>query len=391
MSGLQPGATASFSAQTIASAADATQLTIATTSSTTTGNNTLTISATGNGNTKSTTAQLNITPFNSGGGGGGSAVLSNGQSVSASLSQGQQNSYRIAVPSGASQLSVNMTGSGDADLYVKYGSQATFNNYDCRPYTSTANESCTFSNPLPGDWFIMVNGYTASSYTLTARYSGGGGSGGAPVPHITDINPKSVSVGVNNTFTITGTGFQPGFSGALWVGSSSYPLYPGAQTNYISSTQVQLVVQVGSSGSPTTAFGLQIINPDSQASAIYTGLTAQGSGGGSSTTGHVQITFVPSSVTRDSGDGKFHFTVNLHETSGVGVTLTGMSAGGNDYSSNISSWFGSNYLPGNGSAGVNITTTCSSPCNFNDPWVFTGNDANGHNGLTWSATVFLGQ
>lgn len=393
VSNLQPGASARFTAQSIANVSEATQLIITTTSTATVQDRVLTITASSGGKTHTTTVELNINPAPAGGGSGG--ALTNGQSVSGSLAAGQQSNYKITVPSGSAQLLVNMTGSGDADLYVKYGSAPTLPNWDCRPYTSTANEQCLINNPQAGDWFIMVNGYSSSStYTLSATYSGGGGGGGVlPAPHVTDVNPKTAPVGVDTVFTITGTGFQQGFSGNLWVGSSSFPVNPGAQTIWLNnSNQVQLVVKVGAIGSQTTSFGLQIVNPDQQASAIYTGLSALAAGGGGGVaTGNVQVTFTPSSVSRDGGDGKFYFSVNLQETNGVGVTLVGLSAGGTDYTSNIASWFGSNRLPANGQLSVGMNTTCSSPCNYIYPWMFTGNDDNGHNGLTWSGSVFLGQ
>lgn len=388
VSNLQSGASANFTAQSIANASEATQLLITTTGSTTVQDRVLTISATSGGKTHTTTVDLNVTSASVGGG-----SLTNGQSVSGSLAAGQQSNYKITVPSGSVQLLVNMTGTGDADLYVKYGSAPALLNYDCRPYSSTANEQCLISSPHAGDWFIMVNGYSPSStYTLSATYSGGGG-GVLPAPHISDVTPKTAPVGTDTVFTITGTGFQQGFSGNLWVGSTSFLLNPGAQTIWLGNpNQVQLVVKVGAIGNSTTSFGLQIVNPDQQASAIYTGLSALAAGGGGGVaTGNVQVSFTPSSVSRDGGDGKFYFSVNLRETNGVGVTLVGMSAGGTDYSSNIASWFGSNRLPANGQLSVGINTTCNSPCNYTYPWVFTGNDDNGHNGLTWSGSVFLGQ
>src|SRR5256885_11806564 len=48
--------------------------------------------------------------------------------------------------SSGSQIEVHMTGSGDADLYVKRGAEATTEAYDCRPYTGSSNEDCTSAN-----------------------------------------------------------------------------------------------------------------------------------------------------------------------------------------------------------------------------------------------------
>lgn len=79
--------------------------------------------------------------------------------------------YSIDVPSGASSLSVQISGgSGDADLYVNFGSSATTGRYDCRPFLSGNTESCTFNNPAAGTWFIGVDAFSSfSGVTLEAN------------------------------------------------------------------------------------------------------------------------------------------------------------------------------------------------------------------------------
>lgn len=81
----------------------------------------------------------------------------------------------IAIPSGASNLQISISGgAGDADLYVRFGSQPTTSAYDCRPYRSGNSESCTFSAPRVGTYYIMIRGYSAySGVTLSASYTGG--------------------------------------------------------------------------------------------------------------------------------------------------------------------------------------------------------------------------
>jgi hypothetical protein len=65
-----------------------------------------------------------------------------------------------------------MTGTGDADLYVRFAAAPTLTAYDCRPYGETAAETCRLSVPASASqFFIMVNGYTASSYSITANYT----------------------------------------------------------------------------------------------------------------------------------------------------------------------------------------------------------------------------
>jgi serine protease len=62
-------------------------------------------------------------------------------------------------------------GSGDADLYVRQGSQPTTSTYDCRPYKSGNAETCTFTNPQAGTWHIGLRAYsTFSGVTLDAQY-----------------------------------------------------------------------------------------------------------------------------------------------------------------------------------------------------------------------------
>ncbi|QSQ28067.1 M4 family metallopeptidase [Pyxidicoccus parkwayensis] len=71
-------------------------------------------------------------------------------------------------------------GTGDADLYVKSGSPPTTSSYDCRPYLSGNNETCTFNNPPPGSrWYVMLRPYAPYfgvelkvTYTRTDTRSG---------------------------------------------------------------------------------------------------------------------------------------------------------------------------------------------------------------------------
>ncbi len=89
-----------------------------------------------------------------------------------SLSGGRNETLRrtITVPAGTQSLTIVMSGgTGDADLYVKAGAEPTATAYDCRPYRADSNETCTFTNPTPGTWYINVKGYSAFSGTsLTA-------------------------------------------------------------------------------------------------------------------------------------------------------------------------------------------------------------------------------
>ena len=65
-------------------------------------------------------------------------------------------------------LQALLSGEGDADLYVKKGSQPTSSSYDCRPYKSTSEEDCTLEGP--GEFYVSVNGYASSSVELEVNW-----------------------------------------------------------------------------------------------------------------------------------------------------------------------------------------------------------------------------
>ena len=67
-------------------------------------------------------------------------------------------------------------GTGDADMYVRFGAAPTTTQYDCRPYTTGNNETCEFNPSSNGLYYVMLRGYTAySGVTLTVNAAGGGG------------------------------------------------------------------------------------------------------------------------------------------------------------------------------------------------------------------------
>ncbi len=61
---------------------------------------------------------------------------------------------------GYQSLTVSMSGgTGDADLYVRHGSQSTFTQYDCRPYKNGNDETCVIDLPASGTWYFDIYGY----------------------------------------------------------------------------------------------------------------------------------------------------------------------------------------------------------------------------------------
>jgi len=70
-------------------------------------------------------------------------------------------------------IEVHMTGTGDADLYVKRGEAATDAVYDCRPYTGESNESCTpmqFNAAGPAKFYVAVIGFAAAKVDVKVNW-----------------------------------------------------------------------------------------------------------------------------------------------------------------------------------------------------------------------------
>lgn len=101
--------------------------------------------------------------------------------------------FTLEVPTGVTSLSFKISGgTGDADLYVKFGSAPTTSSYDCRPYVGGNAETCTITNIQAGTYYVMIKAYAAySGLSLVANYSKGttGGNG--------SINQTNLSGAVN--------------------------------------------------------------------------------------------------------------------------------------------------------------------------------------------------
>ncbi len=109
-----------------------------------------------------------------GGGGddGGGVVTPRSGTVDGTVARGQARRYQPLTIAGGTRFEANISGSGDADLYVRFDSQPTLTRFDCRPYLNGSNELCSLDAPANATQaHIMVYGYTAASYTLTASWN----------------------------------------------------------------------------------------------------------------------------------------------------------------------------------------------------------------------------
>ena len=109
------------------------------------------------------------------------SVLQNGVSKSFSGSKDEELRITFDVPAGASNLSFNLSGgTGDADMHVKFGSEATTTDFDCRPYKGGNVERCDISTVQAGTYHVMLRGYKDfANAALLAQFDTGSSSNGS--------------------------------------------------------------------------------------------------------------------------------------------------------------------------------------------------------------------
>jgi serine protease len=174
----------------------------------------------------------------------GATPLTSGAGVPATVAQGTWAYYCITVPPGATNLSVQISGTGDVDLYTRYAGLPDSANYNCRPFINGSNETCTQANPSAGTWYIGLYGYTGGSVTLTATVAGGSGgptcfvlttSANPAAGGTVAANPAS-SGGCPSSQYTSGTAVQltatarSGYSFANWSGDANGSTNPVSVT-----------------------------------------------------------------------------------------------------------------------------------------------------------------
>jgi vibriolysin len=129
--------------------------------------------------------------------------------------------WSLDVPAGQTTLAFTISGgTGDADLYVQSGSKPSQTVYQCRPRQSGNGETCTFTPPSAGTYWIGLRATSAySGLALTGTYSSTVGvcgtdpvlTNGVPVTGISGAAAssrylciKAVPAGTTLTFNISG-------------------------------------------------------------------------------------------------------------------------------------------------------------------------------------------
>lgn len=141
-----------------------------------------------------------------GGGGGGTTPLTKGVTVTGiSATTGNSVNYSLVVPAGATNLTFTMSGgTGDADMYVRFGSAPTDTTYNCRPYKTGNAETCTFATPSAGTYYVRLKAYSSfSGVSLVGNYTTGGGGSTQTYTNGTDVNiPDNATV--ESPITVSG-------------------------------------------------------------------------------------------------------------------------------------------------------------------------------------------
>jgi hypothetical protein len=110
--------------------------------------------------------------YDGGGGGGGEnppPAAWAGLEESSSVAKDEEKRYETpTLPAG--KYSFAITGTGDADLYLRTGKAPTTSEWECRPYRTSSKETCLVTLNAPAPVHVMVRGYaTTSTYKLVGK------------------------------------------------------------------------------------------------------------------------------------------------------------------------------------------------------------------------------
>jgi hypothetical protein len=153
---------------------------------------------------------------------GGPPVLEDGVAVGPlSGAEDSEQFFMFVVPSTNTKPLLNIStwgGTGDADLYVRYGALPERFTYDCRSMHVYNDETCQFVDPAAGDWFIMIRGWSSFDGVMlvaelqepngvTGTWSGFGSDGSLDLEIILDplLEASDGSLSGSGTVGVPGT------------------------------------------------------------------------------------------------------------------------------------------------------------------------------------------
>ena len=174
----------------------------------------------------------------------GDTPLTSGVGVSSSVTLQAWKYYTIAVPSGATNLAITLTGlSADIDLYVNNSTtHPTTTTYYGRSYNGgTTSESLSYTTPTVATWCIGVYGYAAGNYTVTATVTTG-----TATYSISGTVSGAVASGVTMTLSGAGTGTTTTDSSGNYTftgrANGSYTVTPSLSGYTFSPTSIAVTI-----------------------------------------------------------------------------------------------------------------------------------------------------
>ena len=90
-----------------------------------------------------------------------------------SASAGQLLFFEVSVPPVPELIIAISGGTGDADLYVRYGDVPAFHAFDCRPFAVGNVETCRALFPVPGTYYVMLHAWSSFSGVNLHTHAGG--------------------------------------------------------------------------------------------------------------------------------------------------------------------------------------------------------------------------
>ena len=280
--------------------------------------------------------------------------------------------FYIDVPSGASSLLVQTSGGGrgaNANLYVRRDAVPTTGAFDCSSTGSASTESCSFTNPPAGRYYVLLYGATAySALSLVATYV----AAPPPSPGTLALSTASASI-VEGTgsadFSVLRTGGtlgaatgNLGVTGGCTLGAASVTFADGSSTP----SPATVTVSAGTAtagGTCTVTLGATGASLGSPSTLTVSVTSSAPPPTGTALANGVMVTGLSGAL-----DSSTHFYIDVPSGATSLVVQTSGGSTGKGGTSNVNLYVKRDAVPTTGSFDCASTGTASSEtCSFTGP------------------------
>ena len=253
----------------------------------------------------------------------------------------QHNQYftLAGVPANATNLQFTLSGgTGDADMYVRFGATPTEATYDCAPYINGNNEQCSVATQA-GTWYVMLDAYSSyTGATLLASYT-------LPTDVNISVGDTTITEGNSGTKVMTFTvSLDQASASAVSFDIATADGTATAGSDYVAKTSTSQSIAAGQTSKTFTVTlnGDSVVEPDETVlvnltNAVGATITdAQGVGTITNDDGPTLSIADAGFQEGNSGTKTLTFTVSLSQASIYPVTyniytVDGMAVAGSDY------------------------------------------------------------